>query len=107
MDNFLGGPPAASAFNVAISSLDRHALEWWTVHKQTEEGTTIQTWPPLKDALIKRFQTLNKEKTARHKQAEWRKIKDVVQFNSRFQKIILDIPDISLWLSSLIVIYGA
>ena len=96
MDNFLGRTPGPNALNVANSYLDGYAHEWWIVYKQSEEGSTITTWPQLKGALMQRFQTLNKEKIARDKLAKWRQIKDVVHFNNDFQKIILDIPDISL-----------
>ena len=95
-DNFLGNTPGANSLNVASSYLDGHAHEWWIVHKQTAEGAAISTWSQFKDALVQRFQTLNKEKIARDKLAKWRQMKDIVNFNSDFQKIILDIPDISV-----------
>ena len=50
----------------------------------------------LKDYLINRFQILNIEKIGPDKQAKWRQMKDVVLFNNDFQKIVLDIPEISL-----------
>jgi hypothetical protein len=50
----------------------------------------------LQPALIKRFDTLNKVKIARDKLAKWKQIKDVPSFNDDFQRIILDIPNISV-----------
>lgn len=50
----------------------------------------------MKQALSTRFDTLNKEKVARDKLARWKQIKDVQTFNDDFQKIILDIPNISM-----------
>ena len=47
----------------------------------------------VKNAMIKRFQTFNKEKISEDKLAKWRQMKNVVQFNNDFQKIILDITD--------------
>lgn len=41
------------------------------------------------------FDTLNKEKVARDKLACWRQVKDVPSSNKGFQKILLDIPNIS------------
>lgn len=82
--------------NIAISYLHGSAHEWWIVYKETEEGRIIGTWPSLKDALISRFETLNKEKVARDKLAKWKQLKDVVSFNDDFQRIILDIPHISV-----------
>ena len=43
-----------------------------------------------------RFDTLNREKVARDKLAKWRQVKDVQSFNEDFQKILLDIPNISM-----------
>ena len=77
------------------SYLHGHALEWLIVHKQTVEGSAITTWSQLKDDLIQRFQTLNKKKITRDELARWRQMKNVVQFNTDFQKTILDISDIS------------
>lgn len=96
MDNYLSQTPSEEAMKVAISYLDGNAHEWWIVHQQTQEATEMRTWPQLKDALVERFDTLNKEKIARDKLAKWKQLKDVGQFNYDFQRIILDIPDISV-----------
>ena len=62
----------------------------------TEDGRKIDTWPQLQCALVSRFDTLNKEKVERDKLAIWRQIKEVKTFNDDLQKIILDIPNISV-----------
>ena len=56
----------------------------------------MTTWPKLQEALIARFETLNKIKIARDKLAGWKQIKDVSSFNEDFQKILLDIPTITI-----------
>ena len=81
---------------MAISYLEGPAHEWWIGYKNTEEGQQINTWPLLKEALIRRFESLNKVKIAREKLAKWKQIKDVSSFNEDFQKILLDIPSITI-----------
>ena len=50
----------------------------------------------MKEASTTRFDTLNKKKIARDKLAHWKQIKDIRRFNEDFQKIILDVPNISM-----------
>ncbi len=95
MDNYLKNCANEEAVSVASSYLIGPAHEWWIVHQTTNTGSTIDSWEKLKDALIARFETLNKEKLARDKLATWKQIKDVITFNEDFQRIILDISDIS------------
>lgn len=95
MDNYLQGTEGTTAMSIALSYLSNGAHEWWMVHQKTEDGRVIHTWADLKIALVKRFETLNKEKIARDKLAKWRQAKDVPTFNDDFQKILLDIPNIS------------
>ena len=56
----------------------------------------MTTWPLLKEALIRRFESLNRVKVARDKLAKWKPIKDVASFNEDFQKILVDIPSITI-----------
>ena len=86
MDSFLGDAPGQNFLNVARSYLDVHAHEWWIFYRQTKEGSAITTWFQLKDALTRRFQTLNKEKITRDKLKKWRQMKDVPCFNSDLQR---------------------
>ena len=95
MENYTRGSSPQESFSIAISYLDGNAHEWWIVHQSTEEGNAINEWSPLKDALLKIFQSLNKVKIARDKLAKWRQVKDVTVFNEDFLRIILDIPNIS------------
>ena len=95
MSNYLQNVEESQALTIAVSYLAEGAHEWWIVFKETEEGRTIQGWNALKDALVGRFDTLNKEKVARDKLAKWKQLKDVASFNDDFQKIVLDIPNIS------------
>ena len=94
--NYVGSTDERNALTVAVSYLEGPAHEWWIVYRKTEEGMAIQTWSQLQPALIKRFDTLNKVKIARDKLAKWRQIKDVPSFNDDFQRIVLDIPNISV-----------
>ena len=56
----------------------------------------MTTWPLLKEALILRFESLNRVKIARDKLAKWKQTNDVASFNEDFQKILLDIPTITI-----------
>ena len=94
--NYVGSTDPRYALTIAVSYLEGPAHEWWIVFRETEEGRAIQTWPELQPALIRRFDTLNKVKIARDKLAKWKQIKDVPSFNDDFQRIILDIPNISV-----------
>ena len=96
MTNYLGGTSPDEALSIAVSYLEGPAHEWWIVFRQSLEGQGIQTWENLRPALIRRFDTLNKVKIARDKLAKWKQIKDFTTFNDDFQKIILDIPNISV-----------
>ena len=96
MSNYLSGETDNNAMIIAVSYLEGSAHEWWIGHSQTPEGQLVQTWSSLKDALSVRFETLNKSKIARDKLAKWRQVKDVSTFNDDFQRIILDIPNISI-----------
>ena len=73
-----------------------NAHEWWIVFSKTSDGEGVQSWETLKQALVYRFETLNKEKIARDKLARWKQVKDVSSFNEDFNKILLDIPDIGM-----------
>ncbi len=42
------------------------------------------TWSTLQEALVARFETLNKEKIALDKLAKWKQLKDVATFNDDF-----------------------
>ena len=96
MTNYIGSTPDSQALSIAVSYLEGSAHEWWIAYQQTTEGKAITTWSALQPALIRRFDTLNKAKIARDKLAKWKQMKDVSSFNDDFQKIILDIPNISV-----------
>ena len=96
MSNYLTNVDDTRALPIAVSYLVDGAHEWWIVFKDTEEGQSISTWSALKNALISRFDTLNKEKIARDKLAKWKQLRDVTSFNDDFQRILLDIPNISV-----------
>ena len=95
MDNYTRSSSPEQAFLIAVSFLEGNAHEWWIVHSLTEDGRSITTWQGLKEALVKRFQPLNRTKMARDKLAKWKQIKDVSSFNEEFLRILLDIPNIS------------
>ena len=96
MSNYLGGRNDIDSMNIALSYLTGNAHEWWIVYSKTSDGESIQSWEGLKQALVYRFETLNKEKIARDKLARWKQVKDVSSFNEDFNKILLDIPDIGM-----------
>ena len=96
ISNYVLGVPDEQALAIAASYLEGPAHEWWIVHRQTEEGEMIDTFDEFKDALKARFETLNKVKIARDKLAKWKQVKSVSSFNDDFQRIVLDIPNISV-----------
>ena len=96
MSNYLSDTNEPQAMSIAVSYLQGTAHEWWIKYQDSEDGRNIKAWPQLREALVSRFDTLNKEKVARDKLAKWRQIKDVKSFNDDFQNIILDIPNISV-----------
>ena len=96
MTNYVGNTPDNLALSIAVSYLEGSAHEWWIAFRQTPDGQAIATWSALQPALVNRFDTLNKAKIARDKLAKWKQMKDVSSFNDDFQKIILDIPNISV-----------
>ncbi len=77
MNNYLAGTSDDDALAITISYLHGPAHEWWIVYKETEDGRNVTTWSTLKEALIARFETLNKENIARDKLAKWKQLKDV------------------------------
>lgn len=96
VSNYVGNGNSAQALTVAVSYLSGSAHEWWLVYKETEEGKQVGNWNQLQQALIRRFETLNKSKIARDKLARWKQVKDVSSFNEDFQRILLDIPSITV-----------
>lgn len=94
--NYVSGIPGEQALAIAVSYLEGPAHEWWIGYQQTEDGQQVQTFDQLKPAISTRFESLNKVKVARDKLAKWKQIKDVSSFNDDFQRIILDIPNISI-----------
>ena len=95
LNNYIGNEHNPHALSVAVSYLQGPAHEWWLGYKETEEGSQVKTWVKLQQALIGRFEARNKTKIARDKLAKWKQIKDVSSFNEYFQKILLDIPNIT------------
>ena len=94
--NYIGSDQNPQAFSIDISYLEGPAHEWWIGCKEAEEAQQINIWRLLDEALIYRFEFLNSLKSARDKLAKWRQIKDVSSFNEDFQKILLDIPSITI-----------
>ncbi len=70
MTNNPASAPEQQNVSIAIRNIDGHAPQWWIVHKESEKGRNIASWPELKDALINRLEALNKEKVARDKLAK-------------------------------------
>ena len=96
MTNYLGNSAPEQSLWIAIRYLQGPAQEWWIDSREKDEGAQIRTWDDLKNALIAHFDTLNKEKIARDKLAKWKQLKDVATFNEDFQRIVFDIPTISV-----------
>ena len=84
VSNYIGDDQNPQAFIVAISYLSGSAHEWWIGYKETDEGRQVTTWPLLKEALIRRFESLNRVKIARDKLAKWKQVKHVRSFNEDF-----------------------
>lgn len=94
--NCIGSDQNPQAFSVAIIYIECTAHEWRIGFKGTEDGQRISTWPSLKEAFVRRFESLNRVKIARDKLAKWRQIKDMASFNEDFGKKLLEIPSITI-----------
>lgn len=92
MEMYIKGESPDRAFAVAMSYLEGDAYTWFETYKST---TNIETWELMRDALLERFNPLDKALVARDKLAKWRQIKDVTTYNRDFRQILLDIPDIT------------
>ena len=64
MENYTRSSSSEQAFFSTVSLIGGNAHEWWIVHSFTEKGKCITTWQSLNDALLKRFQRLNRTKVA-------------------------------------------
>ena len=93
MDSYLAGTDEAEACRIASTYLEGEAFAWWYAHRQAK---TVESWTDLREALIKRFNPLNKVQAARNKLHSWRQIKDVGTFNKTFLSIVMDIPGITV-----------
>ena len=96
MSNYLRHVEENEALPIAVSYLHDGAHEWWIAFVETDDGKNIKTWNNLKDALVSRFDRINKEKIAREKLAKWRQMKEGTSLNDDFQRIVLEIPNISM-----------
>ena len=96
MSNYLTQIDEKEGLSIAVSYLQGSGHEWWIAFANTDNGSKVTTWKDLKEALISRFDTIKKEKIARDKLARWKQIKDVSTFNDDFQRIMLEIPNISM-----------
>lgn len=82
----------ARALSIAVSYLEGDAHTWFQTYTFANE---VRPWAELKEALLKRFNPLDKTLAARDKLARWRQVKDVTSFNRDFLQISLDIPNIT------------
>ena len=96
MDNYVRDIDQSTAFNIALSYLSGNAHEWWIFYQNSKEGKGIEGWQGLREALIRRFDTLNREKIARDKLATSKEVKDVATFNDYFLRILLESPNINV-----------
>ena len=94
--NYILNDQNSFALSIEVSYLEGPAHEWWILYKETLGGQQGTAWPLLKEALIRRFESLNRVKIARDKLAKWKQIQDVASFNEDFQKILLDIATITV-----------
>ncbi len=95
-NNYTGSKQNPQAMNVAANYLQGPAHEWWIRYDETEESEQVIIWRGLQEALIGLFEMLKKIKIARNKLAKWKKIKDASSFIDDFQKILIDIPTITV-----------
>ncbi len=75
-----------------MSYLEGDAHKWFQTYRVIGG---IDTWPELREALLKRFNPLDRTLAARDKLAKWRQVRDVASFNRDFRQILLDIPSIT------------
>ncbi len=95
MDNYLGTQDDNRALQIAITFLTVDAHEWWIGHCASTTNPAT-TWSKLRTAITFRYIPLNKVKQARDRLSRWKQLKSVPEFNTEFQKIILDIPNITV-----------
>lgn len=62
MDNYLRDCSDNKGLPLAVSYPSGEAHEWWTVHQNSEDGQTVDTWIDFKNALITIFEVLHKGK---------------------------------------------
>ena len=84
------------ALTIAISYLTVETYEGWVVFKDTVLGQCIKTWPDLKAALILRFDSFKKIKYSKRQVGDMKQLRDAASFKEYFQKMPLDIPNISV-----------
>lgn len=92
MESCVSSSDPVDACRIACTYLDGEAFSWC---QTCLDHADIHDWPTLREALIRRFNPLNKVQAARNKLHSWRQIKDVAAFNKSFLSIVLDIPDIT------------
>lgn len=84
------------ALFISVSYWEGNTHKWWISYQATPEGQQIYTWEELRAAVLKLFQSLNKEKLARDKLAKWKQVKDISTLHEDFLKLILKILHIGM-----------
>lgn len=95
MDDFLEVaylPPILET-KMAVSKLTSTAHIWW--RRQESQGTAPQTWNLLKTALRLRFTPPAFTSTIRDKLDDLSQTTSVVAYNNAFNKLIMQVPDMS------------
>ena len=95
MDQYVASLDGTSALALAVTYISGDAHEWWLAHCKTVHPTPTQ-WEELRNAILIRYNPLNKVKIARDKLSRWRQMKDVEIFSRDFLKLVLEIPYISM-----------
>lgn len=79
---------------IAVSYLTGSAHEWYICTKVLEESPVL-SYDGFCGAISKRFNPIDKVRTARDKLAKWRQIKSVQIYSQSFLEIIMDLPTIT------------
>ena len=94
MNEYCAGVAESKKLTIAITYLSSSAHEWY-IGTKILENSPVRDFTGFCSAISKRFNPINKTRTARDKLAKWSQIKTVQIYSQSFLEIILDLPSIT------------
>lgn len=70
--------------------------KWRVFHRESGPFSSVNTWEEPLSAVLARFQVFERQKITSDKFPNWKQLIAVTSFDGDFQKIILEIPGISV-----------